>query len=60
MLGERKYFGKVDNWKVIVFAYDSQEARLKVARKYQLARALNRTIADILYDVSVRRARESW
>ena len=60
MLGERKYFGKIGNWKVTVFADDSQEARLKVAREYQLAKASYRTIADILYDVSVRKARESW
>lgn len=58
MLGDRKYFGKVSNWTTTVFASDSQEARLMVARKYQLAKFSQRTIADILTDTSVRRARQ--
>ena len=64
MYANHKYFGRVkDNnqeWKTTVHAGDAQEARLLVARRFQRAKAPFRTIAEILYDVSVRRARESW
>ena len=54
---KQTYIGNVGNWQISVSEYNTQDARLAVARKYQAHIKYKHTLATILTQVSVRRKR---